>query len=147
MGANQEQIKFKNLLQVRSRDLYRRRTKAEDMLWLRLKAKRLDGLKFRCQRKIPPYIVDFVCMEKHLIIELDGSSHDGREGYDARRTRILELRGYRVIRFRNEDVFNDIEEVLDCISWELLKSPAGIKKAKRNRALAMPISIGKSEVF
>ncbi len=88
---------------------------AEGKLWQRLRNRKLDGLKFRRQDPIGPYIVDFVCMSERLIVELDGPSHDERQDHDAARTRWLESEGYRVLRFLNEDVHRSIDDVLRTI--------------------------------
>ena len=85
---------------------------AERILWWCLRNRRLDGLKFRRQTPIGQYVADFYCAEQALIIELDGESHIERVDYDESRTRWLEQRGYRVVRFLNDDVYNCIEAVL-----------------------------------
>jgi len=77
-------------------------TKAEAMLWQHLRAGRLNGLKFRRQHPVPPYIADFCCVEKRLVVEIDGSQHWPES--DAARTRYLEGRGWRVLRFWDHDV-------------------------------------------
>lgn len=90
-------------------------TSAEKKLWARLRDHRLSGLGFRRQHAIGPFIVDFVCREKKLVIELDGDSHANQPEYDARRTAWLEKRGYRVQRFTNDEVHRNIETVLQTI--------------------------------
>ncbi len=89
-------------------------TKAEAILWMELKNRQLDGVKFRRQQGLGRYIVDFYCREFRVVIELDGASHEGEEAmrYDAERTRYLETLGLKVIRFPNGAVFNDLEFVL-----------------------------------
>jgi very-short-patch-repair endonuclease len=96
------------------RRLRQRQTEAEKKLWEYLRAKRLMGLKFRRQRPIGRYIADFYCAETHLAIELDGSVHDTKdqEAYDKIRQEIIEVRGIRVLRIRNEEIEKDIDEVL-----------------------------------
>jgi very-short-patch-repair endonuclease len=89
-------------------------TDAERTLWLQLRAHRLDGLRFRRQTPIGQYIVDFVCHEQRLVIELDGGQH-AESQHDIRRTRWLESKGYRVLRFWNSDVFKNREGVLETI--------------------------------
>ena len=90
-------------------------TPAEKRLWAAIRGRRLDGLKFRRQHALGSYIVDFICSEKRLIIEVDGDVHDEQIDYDADRTEQLEQYGYRVIRFRNVEVLNDLGTVLATI--------------------------------
>jgi very-short-patch-repair endonuclease len=90
-------------------------TDAENALWYHLKSRNILGVKFRRQHVLRNYIVDFVCLEKKLIIELDGSQHAEREAYDAVRTRVLVREGFRVMRFWNHEVLEDIEIVLEVI--------------------------------
>lgn len=91
-------------------------TNAEQLLWNEIRAHRLYGLKFRRQIPLGPYIADFLCIEKKLIIELDGKSHEERKSYDERRTKYLEEHGFQVLRFTNDDVENDVEIVLKKIA-------------------------------
>jgi len=92
-------------------------TEAEKRLWGYLRAKRLQGWKFNRQVPIPPYIVDFLCDEAKLIVEVDGTTHgDAHEvKYDDQRTEHLEKFGYRVFRCYNADVFENLNGVLDGI--------------------------------
>jgi very-short-patch-repair endonuclease len=88
-------------------------TDAELRLWNELRAHRLMGLGFRRQLPIAGYIVDFACPSHHLIIEIDGSQHglDANREYDASRTRSLEAKGWTILRFWNDDVLRDIDNV------------------------------------
>jgi len=79
-------------------------TDAEHALWYRIRAQRLAGLKFKRQEPMGRYIVDFVCHESKLIIELDGGQHADQLVADNLRTRFLESRAYRVLRFWNDEV-------------------------------------------
>ena len=90
-------------------------TEAEEMLWKHLRNNKLNGLKFRRQHPLDIYIADFYCHQKKLIIEIDGGVHDipEQEEYDNGRTFELEEKGFKVLRFRNEDVLNDISSVLE----------------------------------
>lgn len=90
-------------------------TEVENALWYHLRARRMQGVKFRRQHPIPPYTVDFYCAAAKLVIELDGSQHsvDG----DRVRTDFLERRGLKVIRFDNVDVIQRRDSVLNAI-WE-----------------------------
>ena len=97
-------------------------TDAERALWMRLRARRLNGLSFRRQTPIGPFIVDFVCHERRLVIELDGGHHNDLEEMqrDAKRQQWLEANGYHVLRFWNPDVLSHcdlvLEEILETIA-------------------------------
>jgi very-short-patch-repair endonuclease len=90
-------------------------TKAEKHLWLHLRRKQLGGYKFRRQHPIGPYIVDFCCVEKMLIVEADGDVHAFQESNDRERTKWLEEAGYRVLRFTNQNILQQAEAVLETI--------------------------------
>jgi len=94
-----------------ARELRKEQTEAEERLWQQLRNQKL-GFKFRRQHAIGEFIVDFVCIEKQLVVELDGEVHKEQREYDAERTRILNGRGFRVIRFWNSEVTNSIKDVL-----------------------------------
>ena len=93
------------------RELRTQSTVPEQLLWSLLRNRRLAGLKFRRQHPIAPYVVDYYCTDTHLVVELDGLSHEGRFVYDARRTAYLESLGNRVFRVSNDDVLSDLEAV------------------------------------
>ncbi|MCM1338831.1 MAG: endonuclease domain-containing protein [Muribaculaceae bacterium] len=105
---------------VKARKLRKNMTEQERKLWQFLRKKSIDGLKFRRQYPIGNYIVDFICNEKKLIIEIDGGQHNEAQNitYDKERTEFLENKGYKVIRFWNCDVDNNIEGVYQ----EILKN-------------------------
>src|SRR6187401_1889012 len=88
---------------------------AEAKVWFHLRDRRLLGLKFRRQHAIGPYTVDFVCPDRALVIELDGGQHSERVAYDEARTRFLESRGYRVLRFWNDDALARTQAMLESI--------------------------------
>jgi len=94
-------------------------TDAERRLWSYLRGRQLENFKFRRQHPIGPFIVDFCCIEKKLVIELDGGQHLDDQQYDARRTNLLAQSGYRVVRFWNGDVLSNIAGVLEQIGSEL----------------------------
>lgn len=96
-------------------------TDAERLLWQRLRNRQLGGYKFRRQYPIKNYILDFYCVEKQLVIELDGSQHISRKYYDSKRTVELEVLGIHVIRFWNNDVLQNIDGVLEQILIALEK--------------------------
>ena len=87
-------------VQQRARELRQEMTPAEKILWDRLRSRRLNGLKFRRQQPLGPYIVDYYCPEFRLGIEIDGDIHDYQVQDDLERTRCLETQCYEVIRFR-----------------------------------------------
>ena len=95
-------------------------TEAEQILWEQLKTKKLDS-KFRRQHIVDEFIVDFICIEKNLIIEVDGKYHTTKEQQEADdlRTKILQELGFKVIRFTNEEVIGNIENTISKISQEL----------------------------
>ena len=97
-----------------ARDLRKKSTDAEKHLWYNLRANRM-GYKFKRQVPIGSFVVDFVCIEKRLIIELDGGQHQANQVYDARRTTELSQRGFRVFRFWNHDVLLQSEAVTEMI--------------------------------
>lgn len=103
-----------------AKELRRELTPLERKLWARLRAHRMKDVHFRAQHAIGNYVVDFCAARKKLIIELDGSQHLEQTEYDAERTRFLESKGYKVIRFWNNDVTNNMDAVLNVI-WETLK--------------------------
>jgi very-short-patch-repair endonuclease len=102
---------------ARARRLRRDATAAERKLWLLLRDRRLDGRKFVRQFPIGPFIADFVCRSKMLIVEVDGATHSSEAelARDRRRTAWLEREGYRILRVRNAEVFEEAEGVLATI--------------------------------
>ena len=92
-------------------------TAAEALLWKRLNNRQVDGLKFRRQYGMGPYILDFFCCELRLCIELDGEAHNKSEAveYDERRTWLLEKNDITVMRYKNEVVYQSIETIVDDI--------------------------------
>ena len=107
-----------------ARTLRRRSSDAEIVLWRHLRARRLMGYKFRRQMVIGPYIVDFICLEAGLIVEADGGQHNNQVVYDARRTACLEDMGYRVLRFWNNEILNELQSVLEQIRVALMETPS-----------------------
>src|SRR5580765_8426244 len=107
------------LRQIEQRDIARtlrhQQTEAERKLWMFLRSRKLAGFKFYRQHPLDGYIVDFYCKEKRLIIELDGNQHHDQKEYDAVRTRQLQSRGRRVIRFWNNDILKQMQSTLDLI--------------------------------
>jgi len=103
------------IVQQRAKEMRRQMTPAEEKLWQRLRAHRLGGLKFRRQHPLGPFIADFYCAEYRLVVEIDGGIHTQQAEHDQARTEQFEAYGYRVIRFKNTEVEQDIEKVLEKI--------------------------------
>ena len=102
-------------IHLRAKELRKNMTESEKVLWEEIRNRKLGGLKFRRQHPISTFIADFYCHEQKLVIELDGEIHDNEESqeYDEGRTAEMEYMGITVIRFRNEEVMNSINRVLN----------------------------------
>ena len=103
------------LSQQRAQDLRRQSTEAEKKLWQLLRNRQFDGLKFRRQAPIGPYIADFLAVDALLIIEIAGGQHSSHTSHDKKRTVWLKQHGYRVLRFWNNDVLANSEGVIEVI--------------------------------
>ncbi|MEM9989074.1 MAG: primosomal protein N', partial [Pseudomonadota bacterium] len=112
-GRNYKTKPPKHLVQ-KAKELRTNMTEAEKKLWYHLRNQQM-GVKFRRQYQITPYIIDFVCLEKKLIIELDGGQHDQQKLYDQTRDAFLKQQGFQVLRFWNNEVFENLEGVLSRI--------------------------------
>jgi ATP-dependent exoDNAse (exonuclease V) beta subunit/very-short-patch-repair endonuclease len=111
---------YSHLLIEKAKEMRKQPTHAEKVLWMELKSKSLEDYKFRQQHLIDDFIVDFVCLSKRLVIEVDGGIHDLQKEYDAQRTEILNKKGFKVIRFSNDEVIGSISVVLEKIKEELI---------------------------
>jgi len=100
---------------AKAKELRKNLTDAERALWQQLRAHRLVGYKFRRQQPVGRYIVDFVCFEKQVIVELDGGQHAEQVAYDAERTAWLQSRGFRVLRFWNHEALQNLEAVTEAV--------------------------------
>lgn len=109
------------MLTQRARNLRKNQTVQEKILWKHLRDRRFRGAKFRRQMPIGRFIVDFASVEYKLIIELDGSHHAEQKEYDEIRTAFLKAEGYRVIRFWNNQIMQEINGVLQLIEDALKK--------------------------
>lgn len=120
-----------DLLKELAVDRRKNQTEAEQLLWEALRGKHLEGFKFRRQHVIDNFIVDFVCLNTHIIVEVDGGYHNKPEikEADQLRTNILTDLGYKVIRFTNEQVIGELEEVLKEILKTLQSSAKAIGRA------------------
>ncbi|MBD9642391.1 MULTISPECIES: endonuclease domain-containing protein [Pantoea] len=107
---------------TRRRQLRQAMPEAEHLLWRFLRNRNLCGVKFRRQHPIGGYIVDFACIERRVIVELDGGQHNEDEAkiYDQQRTAFLERGGWRVIRFWNHQVFEEFDAVMEEIYRQLM---------------------------
>ena len=112
----------KNLTNI-ARELRKKATEAERVLWGQLSRRKMEGFKFRRQQPIGQYIVDFVNFEKKLIVELDGGQHKIQKNDDKKRDNWFEEQGFRVLRFWNNDVFENLEGILEVVR-KILLSPS-----------------------
>jgi very-short-patch-repair endonuclease len=122
----------------RARTLRKNATDAERRLWRHLRDKQLDGFRFRRQVPIGRYVADFACLSARLVVEVDGGQHAERLDYDGERTEWLEARGFRVLRFWNNDVLGNTEGVIEQILAELHAAPhpgprRGLAKRRSSR--------------
>ena len=109
-------------IRVKARQLRRDQTDAEQRLWARLRDRQLYGAKFRRHHPIGPFVADFCCAQRKLVVELDGGQHAEEAASDEKRSRFLEVQGYRVLRFWNHDVLKNTDAVLERIA-EALSDP------------------------
>ncbi len=123
---------------LRSRELRNAATEAERKLWQQLSGRKLAGVRFNRQFPVGQFICDFVSREMRLVIEIDGGQHASAAEYDARRTRFIEAQGYRVIRFWNSEVLDNIDSVLKAIEQVLDNIPSPSPSRKREGSLWSP---------
>ena len=102
-------------LKPQARRMRRDSTSAEDKLWQQLRRHQVGGLKFRRQHSPGRFVVDFYCGEAGLVIEVDGPIHDGLEEQDILRQEYIEALGFRVLRFKNDQIENSLDSVVDSI--------------------------------
>ena len=118
-------------IKQKARQLREHSTDAEKLLWHHLRNRRLNGWKFRRQFPVGKYIVDFVCQELKLIIEIDGGQHADQITYDLERTRILNSKRYQVVRYWNNEVLGNTTSVLESLTLTLARR----RTAQREREL------------
>ena len=128
-----------------ARTLRRNRTDAEGLLWHYLRNKQLDGYRFRRQHPIGPYIVDFACLSRKVLIELDRGQHAEQTGRDEKRDAFLRARGYRVLRFWNTEVFENCFGVLERVYEAVAGDPPPQSPAPEGLATATPPQGGSDE--
>ncbi len=104
-----------HLKTTQARNLRKNLTEAEQVLWQQLRFRQVLGVKFRRQHPVGPYICDFVCLQKMLVIEVDGGQHFENKPYDNRRDKFLRMQGFAVLRFWNNEVLEQRDTVLDVI--------------------------------
>jgi very-short-patch-repair endonuclease len=121
---------FMQKLKKYQKQLREKETLPEHLLWHFIRDRKLEGFKFRRQQTMLGYIVDFVCYEKNLIIELDGEHHAEQEDYDNSRTEKLENAGFYVLRFWNEQVLSDLGGVLYKIEKHLTDNASLISPSR-----------------
>ena len=114
---------------ARAKSLRQNATDAERRLWAALRAKRFNNFKFRRQERLGPYVADFVCFAHRLIVEVDGGQHG--EVVDSKRTAELEHRGFKVIRFWNNEVMENLAGVLDRIADVLAETAPSPGRLRR----------------
>ncbi|MGM5469374.1 leucine--tRNA ligase [Flavobacteriaceae bacterium LMO-SS05] len=132
-----------HLLLERAKDMRANPTKAEAALWQHLKSKKIN-VKFRQQHLIEDYIVDFVCLSKQLIVEVDGKIHEFQVEEDSNRTEVLENKGFKVIRFTNEEVLGNIDSVISRIQKELRDREAYFLETNESPSLEDDLGIDES---
>jgi len=106
-----------------AKTLRKNNTDVERLLWKYLKARQLEGIKFRRQQPVGRYIVEFVSFEKKIVIEIDGSQHSAGKDRDEERDNWLGVQGFKVLRFWNNEILQNIEGVLEVIRDHCLFHP------------------------
>jgi very-short-patch-repair endonuclease len=119
----------------RARQLRNEMTDSERKLWRELSKRQLGGNRFRRQHPLGSYIIDFVCLSRRFIVEVDGGQHaePAQQEYDARRTEWLEAQGYRVLRVSNTEVFDNLDGVAETIYQELIRRPSVARSRRQPR--------------
>ena len=102
-----------------SRNLRKNMTDVERILWAKVRSRQLQGFRFRRQHPIGKYIVDFVCLELKLIIELDGGQHMNQQQYVTNRSQWLQKNGFKTVRFWNNDILDNLDGIMETICMHL----------------------------
>jgi very-short-patch-repair endonuclease len=123
----------------RARELRRNPTDTERKLWHHIRDKQIESFRFRRQRPIGKYIVDFICLEANLVIELDGGQHADQQQCDAERTKYLTSQGLHVLRYWNNDVMQNIEGVLKDIRAALMQRTPSQPSPQEGKELIVPM--------
>jgi very-short-patch-repair endonuclease len=117
-------------------------SEAEKALWRLLRSRQISGLKFRRQHPFGDYILDFVCLENKLVIEVDGGQHGNQASYDENRTQKLQTAGFRVLRFWNNEILKEIESVKEkiwLVAQELQSHPPPKPPPLKGEELRKPL--------
>src|SRR3990172_12727883 len=143
MQKDPEQVAF-------ARELRRRQTQAESLFWAKLRRKPFQGCRFRRQHAIGSYIVDFVCVGRGVVVEVDGGQHsEDVKVRDEKRDMLLQTKGYRVLRFWNNEILTNMEGVLEAIRLcveQASPSPTPLPQRERGyRPVIQPISESERE--
>jgi len=109
-----------------ARELRRRSTRGEEILWAALRNRQLEGRKFRRQQPVGPFVLDFYCSQERLAVEVDGGAHTAQRDLDAERQSLIESLGIRFVRVANEDVESELAAVLKRISEHWRPTTAGV---------------------
>lgn len=119
-------MKVRGDMKQLARNLRQNQTDAEQRLWSHLRNRQLEGYKFKRQYWIENYIVDFVCIERQIVVELDGGQHANEPvaANDQKRSAFLEAHGFKVLRFWNNEIFDNIEGVRESILAALQTHPS-----------------------
>ena len=107
----------------RARSLRSDMTDVERLLWRTIRSKQVNACRFRRQHPIGPYIADFACIERRLVVELDGGQHQEQNARDEQRTVFLQTQGWQVLRFWNNGVLNNLDGDLSTIVEHLNHAP------------------------
>ena len=124
-----------NKIRSQARVLRKNPTEVERLLWRHLRFWQLEGYKFRKQQPLGNYIVGFVCLERRLVVEVDGGQHTEQTNYDLARDAWLRKQGFLVLRFWNNDVLKKIDGVMEMIAKNLQRTPFLIPSPQGGRRL------------
>jgi len=126
-GQGEGVKKLNSFLETSAKLLRQKSTDAESLLWKHLRAKRFKKLKFKRQEPIGKYIVDFVCYEKRIIIEVDGGQHSADKDKDHERDNWFRGEGFKVLRFWNHEVLTQTDAVLTAIMMNCFETPSSVQ--------------------
>ena len=129
-------------IRQKAKQLRSNSTDAERNLWAHIRNRRLEGWKFRRQLPIGRFIVDFACAELRIIVEIDGGQHAEQVIYDLNRTKILQSKGYQVVRYWNNEVLGNIEGVIEALTLTLSQRERELSPSPSGRGISNPLSPG-----
>ena len=140
-----QEVDMEKIRQLKfARNLRANQTSAELKLWSQLRRRGLDGYRFNRQFAVGPFIVDFVCREKALVVEVDGATHGEAQevSYDEKRTAFLTSQGFRIYRVGNNDVYENLDGVLDGILMALQAAENKFQRKAPIALRALPQQVG-----